>query len=91
MEATALLNKWGGMVVGVFRALLLSSLILCILTISGAAYFKRSVEVSYSGARIINIAPNVYSWSWKNIISRFLIPGEAPRQERGAQQKERQR
>jgi uncharacterized membrane protein required for colicin V production len=72
MEAVALLNKWGGLVLGIFRAVILASLVLCLLTISGFEYFKRSIEFSYSGSKIVKIAPAVYKGLWENIISKFI-------------------
>ena len=72
MEAVAMLNKWGGLILGVFRAFLLASLILYLLAISGLDYFKRSIGISYSGNKIVRIAPIVYTSLWDNIISKFL-------------------
>lgn len=72
MEATPNLNKWMGLVLGIIRGFLLASLIIFILVISSTAYLKRSVVNSYFGRRIVNLAPNTYSWVWNKITSKFI-------------------
>lgn len=72
MDAVPNLNKWGGLLFGLSRGVLLVSLIIFILVISGSGYLKGSVSSSYSGKRLLKIAPSVYSGLWNNIASKFF-------------------
>ena len=72
MEVAPKLNKWGGLLFGLSRGLLLISLIIFILVTSGSGYLKVSVRTSYSGKRLLKIAPSVYSGLWHNIASKFF-------------------
>jgi len=70
-EVTPNLSKWGGLIVGLTRGFLLASLALFIFFISGVTYFKKSINDSFSGKYIVEVAPTTYSWFWYNIISKF--------------------
>jgi uncharacterized membrane protein required for colicin V production len=70
-EVTPNLSRWGGLIVGLARGFLLSSLVLFIFFVSCVSYFKKSIDNSFSGKVIINIAPTTYSWFWYNVISKF--------------------
>jgi uncharacterized membrane protein required for colicin V production len=72
MEAISALNKWGGLVLGMFRSVLLVSLISFVLVVSGIPYLKNSLMHSYLGPRLILAAPNTYNWIWTNIFSKFI-------------------
>jgi membrane protein required for colicin V production len=67
------LNKWGGFILGVCRAILVISLIGYILAISPAKYFRHSIQNSYSGKKMFKIAPATYAWLWNKIVSKFMI------------------
>ena len=72
MEAVPNLNKWGGFILGIARAILLLSLIMFILVISPIGYLKNSVNGSYLGKRILKISPTTYSLIWNNLASKFM-------------------
>ncbi len=72
MEAAPNLQKWGGLVLGMLRAFLFSSLIVFMLLISSFEYCKNSVKDSYCGASILKIAPSTYSWLWNSVSSKFM-------------------
>lgn len=71
MEAVSGLNKWGSLLLGVIRGLLLASLIMFMMFISSIGYFKNSVRMSYSGKRLALLAPRTYAWFWSGIVSKF--------------------
>lgn len=71
MEAISSLNKWGSLVLGLVRALLVASLIIFSMFISSIDYFKSSAKTSYAGKRLFTICPNTYSWIWQSITSKF--------------------
>lgn len=75
MEAVSALNKWGGLILGGFRSVLLVSLISFTLLISGISYFKNSIKHSYLGSRLSLVAADTYTWIWASIFSKF-IPSE---------------
>lgn len=75
IETVSVLNKWGGLILGGFRSVLLVSLISFTLIVSNIPYFKNSVKHSYLGSRLILVAPDTYTWIWTNIFSKF-IPSE---------------
>jgi len=71
MEAVSTLNKWGSLILGIARAIILGSLIMFMLVISSVEYFKNSVKASYTGKRLFLVAPDTYSWLWNSVISKF--------------------
>ena len=67
------LNKWGGSILGICRAILVSSLLMYILVISPVRYFAHSIQNAYSGKKLFfKIAPTTYSWLWNRIMSKFM-------------------
>ncbi len=72
MEAAKSLDKWGGLLLGVFRGFLVAGLIAFMLAISSVDYFKRSIKNSYSAGKLFNIAPDTYTWLWNNVASKFM-------------------
>jgi uncharacterized membrane protein required for colicin V production len=70
-EVNSELSKWGGLVFGVLRAFLLSSLILFAILVPKSAYFKESVRYSLSGNYFLKVAPSVYTFIWESIVSKF--------------------
>ena len=73
MEAISALNRWGGLFLGLARAALLSSLVMFMLAISSVGYFKESVKESYLSQRLFSVAPDVYTWMWNSVISKFSV------------------
>ncbi|MFA5176871.1 MAG: CvpA family protein [Candidatus Omnitrophota bacterium] len=71
MEAISALNKWGGLLLGIARAVLLSSLMILVLVLSNVKYFKKSVQESYLGQHLSAVAPDTYTWLWNSIVSKF--------------------
>lgn len=71
LEAVAVLNRWGGLILGIGRAFLLASLAIFMLYISSTDYFKESAKKSYSGAKLFKIAPSTYSFVLDNFIAKF--------------------
>lgn len=76
METIVSLNRWGGLVLGVFRGFLLSSLIIFIFVISHIEYLSKSVSNSFSGRYLLNIAPDTYSSLWNGFFSKFMTTEE---------------
>jgi len=72
METTPNISKAGGLLLGIIRGILLASLITFLLTISSVDYLQNSATSSFSGRRILNIAPNTYTWIWNSITSHFM-------------------
>lgn len=72
MEAAKSLDKWGGLILGIFRGFLVAGLITFMLAISSVDYFKKSINNSYSAGKLFNIAPDTYAWLWNNIASKFM-------------------
>lgn len=71
MEAVPNLNRWGSLILSIIRSFLLVSLIIFIFVIAPTAYFRNSVNNSYSGKRLFKIAPTTYTWLWNSIMSKF--------------------
>ena len=71
MEAVPKLNKWGSLILSMMRGFLFVSLLIFILVIAPTGYFRNSVNNSYSGKRLFNIAPTTYTWLWNGIMSKF--------------------
>lgn len=69
VEASGI-DMLGGIILGSVRAILLASIILYALAISGVDYFKKSVVESYSGTHIIKAAPAAYDYIWNNFVSK---------------------
>lgn len=72
-EVIPKLNKFGGLVLGIARALLFSSLVMFCLAISTMSYFQKSVDTSYSGKRLLGIAPATYAKIWNGVASKFML------------------
>lgn len=72
-EVTPYVARWGAFALGVARGILFTSLILFTLAVSGISYFRNSVFNSYSGRRLIYVAPAVYRGIWVGVMSKFMI------------------
>jgi membrane protein required for colicin V production len=72
MEAVPNLDRWGGLLLGLARGILVASLIMFILVTSPIGYLKDSVVGSYSGKYLFKIAPRVYGSLWNSIASKFV-------------------
>lgn len=76
MEVISNFDKWGGLVLGIGRAVLLSSLVIFIVVLTNIGYLKSSVKDAYSQKYLFKAAPETYTWIWKNIFSKFTGTGE---------------
>ena len=73
MEAVATLEKWGGLLLGSVRGILLCSLICFALVISTVDYLRVSVRSSYLGDRIVGVVGRAYTFIWDSFASRFMV------------------
>lgn len=71
VEALPVINKYGGLFLGIGRAFLLVSLIMFALVVSTIDYLKSSVRDSYSGDKLLKITPAAYTLLWDNVVSKF--------------------
>jgi len=72
MEAVSALNKWGGLILGIGRGILLAGLLIFILVISHISYLKNSVKDAYSGKHLLKVAAATYTALWNNLASKFM-------------------
>jgi len=72
IETHSFLDRWGSLFISVGRALLLCSLSVLFLRLSGIEYLKSNTEKSFSGVRIAKLAPKVYESSYNGFISKFF-------------------
>jgi len=70
-DINPILNRWGGLCLGLLRAFLISSLILFAFLIPKSQYFKDSIYYSLSGNYLTKTAPAIYTWVWESIVSKF--------------------
>ncbi|MFH0828073.1 MAG: CvpA family protein [Candidatus Omnitrophota bacterium] len=70
-QVNSFLSKWGAFILSFLRSVLLVSVILFALLIPQSTYFKDSIRYSLSGNSLVKIAPAVYTWVWKSIVSKF--------------------
>ncbi len=75
-QINLILSKWLGFILGLCRAWLLCSIILLGFLIPQSVYFKDSVRYSLSGKELVKVAPAVYTWTWKSIVSKFNFGGK---------------
>lgn len=76
IEPSPQLARWGSLGLGIVRGILLTSLILFILVISGLDYFRNSVIDSSLGGRLIHAAPATYNGIFKTVMSKFMTGEE---------------
>ncbi len=71
LEAMPLINKFGGLILGVLRAYFIVGLLTFTLVISSVSYLNSSVKHSYLANKAFSISPAAYDWLWSNIVSKF--------------------
>lgn len=71
-EPIPFVNSWGGFLLGILRAGIFCSAFIYIMLISGFGYIEKSTRQSYAANYLLNVTPAIYSFSFKNIISRFF-------------------
>ncbi|MFA5059025.1 MAG: CvpA family protein [Candidatus Omnitrophota bacterium] len=72
IEAHSVLDRWGGLVLSVVRALLLCSLTLLFLTVTGVEYFKKNIDKSLTGERLLSLSPKIYEVSFNGLVKKFF-------------------
>jgi uncharacterized membrane protein required for colicin V production len=73
MQTLPRLNMFGGLLLGMGRIIVLSSLIVYVLAISTIGYLEGSVKTSYFGRDIFQIGVNTYGWLWNTFASKFML------------------
>lgn len=76
MEASPNFSHWGGLFLGVIRAIIFVSLVIFIMAIPSITYFKKSINDSYLGKKIFYVSPKVYEGIWNSLISKFMPEGK---------------
>ncbi|MDD2653879.1 MAG: CvpA family protein [Candidatus Omnitrophica bacterium] len=71
MQPLAVVDKWGSVVLGVIRAVYLSSIIIVALLISTIGYLQQSAQRSFSSRYFLDLAPKAYAFMFDNIYSKF--------------------
>lgn len=72
IEAVSLLNRWGGLVLGLARGILWTGIITYFLTISTITYINESVKNSYLAKYNIEIPLVIYRSLWNGLSSKFM-------------------
>ena len=72
MEAISLLNRWGAIILSIFRWSLLTSLLLMTAAISNNGYLNKGLSDSFVRPVLFKPAPKVYVFLWNNLLSRFM-------------------
>ncbi|MFA6384887.1 MAG: CvpA family protein [Candidatus Omnitrophota bacterium] len=75
MEVVPALSRFGGLLLGIFRAFLLGSLLLYFFLTTANPYLAKSVRTSFSGMELVNLAPSAYNFFWDAVMSK-LAPRE---------------
>lgn len=73
MEVVPTISRWGGLILGIFRAFLLGSLILYFFLATDNPYLRKSMRTSFSGMGLVYLAPMFYSSSWNGVISKLAV------------------
>ncbi len=72
IEAISLLNRWGGLVLGLARGILWTGLVVYFLTISTIDYINESVKNSYLAKYNIEAPLVIYRGLWNGLCSKFM-------------------
>ena len=75
VEAIGTLDKWGGLVLGFIRGVLVTSLVLIVLYLPSVSYLKGSVKKSYLGSQLVMTDIQIYGFLMNGLVSK-LAPGE---------------
>lgn len=73
VEAVNVLDRWGGLALGLARGFLLISMVFIIFYFSGILYFVESVKKSYLGSRLVYTDVRLYEFIHKEIALK-LVP-----------------
>ncbi len=72
VDVASIIDRWLATILGLGRGILVASLIMCMFSLPVITYFKKSVDKSYLGERLLKIAPLIYSGIWNNFMSKFM-------------------
>lgn len=75
IQAQSAVDKWGGAIISVFRFLIAGSLILFALVVSENKYFDSMVAGSFSGGKVLKVAPAIYN-GLSDYVVRKLLPDQ---------------
>ncbi|MDD4941631.1 MAG: CvpA family protein [Candidatus Omnitrophica bacterium] len=75
MTVVPALSRWGGCFLGILRAFLLTSLLFYFFMATDNPYLRKSVKTSISGTGLVFLAPSVYGFFWKTLMSK-LTPND---------------
>lgn len=70
-EATHVVDRWGGLVLGFCRSFMFISMIFIIFYLSHIIYFVESVKKSYLGSSLVYADVRVYEGIFKGIVTKF--------------------
>ncbi len=71
MTVVPALSRWGGCFLGIFRAFLLTSLLLYFFMATQNPYLRKSVMTSISGSGLVFLAPATYGFFWHAFMSKL--------------------
>jgi uncharacterized membrane protein required for colicin V production len=74
-EAVSGLHKWGGLILGLIRGALFTSLLLISFYFLNVNYLIGSASKSYLGSRLVSAGIKAYEFTFGGIVSKF-IPGD---------------
>lgn len=77
VEAANALDRWGGLALGFFRGLFVTSMFLILLNFFSIAYLKDSINKSYLGSQLVYLDVKVYEFINNNIILKFYPEGSS--------------
>ena len=72
IEPQGILNKWGGLVLSIFRGILLASLTLVYLEVTNVESFQKYIRDSVTGKRLVRIAPDMYEGCNDGFIVKYF-------------------
>lgn len=72
IEPRGFLDRGGAVVLSIVRTVLTFAIISAFFVVSKINYLEFSTRQSFSGSRLVMVAPAIYKYSYINIISKFL-------------------
>jgi uncharacterized membrane protein required for colicin V production len=72
IEPQGILNKWGGLILSIFRGLLLASLTLVYFEVTNVESFQKYIRDSITGKRLVRMAPDMYEGCYDGFIVKFF-------------------
>jgi len=75
MEVVPMISRLGGLILGIGRAFLFSSLLLYFFLSTANPYLRKSIQASFSGIDLVYLAPSAYNFFWNGVMAK-LSPRE---------------